>query len=255
MNDFVVERIGKKPKMKNPVLIEGLPGIGNVARIAADFLINKLKAKKMMKLYSKYFPNSVFINEEKLIEPPKIELYHAKHKGKDYIIVVGDVQPAEETASYIFSNGLVEIAEEFGVKEIITLGGITAKTSVNNPPVYGACTDRKYIPILKKVGVHFDRKGAVIIVGAAGLMLGLGKIRNINGFILLAETATQSSVGISAAKSILIILMKYLKMNFPVKDLNANIQYVGSNGREKQLKRRLMQRLQMQEPSELHYIG
>ena len=36
----------EKTKFKNPVLIEGLPGIGNVGRVAAGYLVSELKMKK-----------------------------------------------------------------------------------------------------------------------------------------------------------------------------------------------------------------
>ena len=35
------------PKLNNPLFIEGLPGIGNVGKIAVDFLVEELKAKKL----------------------------------------------------------------------------------------------------------------------------------------------------------------------------------------------------------------
>ena len=37
-----------KVKIKDPVLIEGLPGMGNVGKIAVDFLIDVLNAKKLL---------------------------------------------------------------------------------------------------------------------------------------------------------------------------------------------------------------
>ena len=53
MVEFIVKTIAKKmPKMKNPILIEGLPGIGNVGKIAIDFMIDELKPTLLYKLYS-----------------------------------------------------------------------------------------------------------------------------------------------------------------------------------------------------------
>ena len=64
MIKFVVkEHMKKVPKMKNPVLIEGLPGIGNVGKIAIDFLIDELKPNLVYTLYSYSFPHSVYIND------------------------------------------------------------------------------------------------------------------------------------------------------------------------------------------------
>ena len=60
--------IGKRPKLKDPILIAGLPGIGNVGKIAADFLIDNLGARKIYDIFSHSFPNSVFVGEDNLIE-------------------------------------------------------------------------------------------------------------------------------------------------------------------------------------------
>ena len=72
--NFEVKQISK-PELKNPILIEGLPGIGNVGKIAADFVVDNLKAKKFLEITSNSFPNSVFVNEKNLIDLPKIEFY------------------------------------------------------------------------------------------------------------------------------------------------------------------------------------
>ena len=60
----IIIRQYKKPKLSNPVLIGGLPGIGNVGKIAADYLIDKFKMEKLADMFSQYFPPQVFIDEE-----------------------------------------------------------------------------------------------------------------------------------------------------------------------------------------------
>ena len=45
MSTWRIDSIGKKPKLNNPIFVEGLPGIGNVGKVAVDFLIDELKAK------------------------------------------------------------------------------------------------------------------------------------------------------------------------------------------------------------------
>ena len=56
----VTKEIKTIPKLNKPILIEGLPGIGNVGKIAVDFLIEELKAKKIYSFFSYKFPHSVF---------------------------------------------------------------------------------------------------------------------------------------------------------------------------------------------------
>ena len=50
-------------KLDNPVLIEGLPGLGMVGRIATRYLAKELKAKKFAELYSPHFPYYVLVNK------------------------------------------------------------------------------------------------------------------------------------------------------------------------------------------------
>ena len=49
--NWEIKKISKAPELKNPVLIEGLPGIGNVAKIATDFLVHEMKAKKIYEFF------------------------------------------------------------------------------------------------------------------------------------------------------------------------------------------------------------
>jgi len=39
MSTWKIDHIGKKPRLKSPILIEGLPGIGNVGKVTVDFVI------------------------------------------------------------------------------------------------------------------------------------------------------------------------------------------------------------------------
>ncbi len=55
MDDIVIRYL-EKPKLKNAVFVEGLPGIGNVGKLAAEHLIDELEAKKFAEIVSKHFP-------------------------------------------------------------------------------------------------------------------------------------------------------------------------------------------------------
>ena len=68
----------KLKKLNKPLFIEGLPGLGNVGKIAVDFMIEELKAKKLYTFFSYKFPHSVFVNEDNLVDMPKLEVYYKK---------------------------------------------------------------------------------------------------------------------------------------------------------------------------------
>jgi len=119
-----IKQIGKIPKLKNAVFIEGLPGIGNVGKVAVDFLIDELKAKKLYEITSYTFPHSVFVNEDNLVELPIVEIFYKQTPKFDLLFLGGDVQPVDEISSYEFSEKMLDIAQAFDAKEVITLGGI-----------------------------------------------------------------------------------------------------------------------------------
>lgn len=226
MKDWQIELIGKKPQLKNPVLIEGLPGIGNVGKVAADFIIDELKAKKLYDIFSYTFPHSVFVNEDNLVELPSISIYHKKTKKRDILILAGDIQPMDEVSSYEFCEKMLDICEEYKVKEIITLGGIGLQNVPKKPKVY--CTGnnkeiiKRYIRGTQATGEIYGVVGP--IVGASGLLLGLGAKRKMMAVALLAETFGHPMyLGIKGAREILKVLAIKLDLKIRLSQLDKEI--------------------------------
>ncbi len=54
----------KSIEANNPILIEGLPGLGLVGKIAMRYLIKQLNAQKFAYLYSPHFPYFVLVNQK-----------------------------------------------------------------------------------------------------------------------------------------------------------------------------------------------
>ena len=80
-------RVTKKVSLSQPVLIEGMPGIGNVGKIAADLIVEQLRATRIISFFSYCLPNSVFVKEDNLVELPRIELYHKRKNKKDFLLL------------------------------------------------------------------------------------------------------------------------------------------------------------------------
>ena len=70
--------ISERPKLKDPILIEGLPGIGFVANIAALHLIKELKAKRFVQIFSSSFQDFAVTTENGGALSPINELYYVK---------------------------------------------------------------------------------------------------------------------------------------------------------------------------------
>ena len=228
MDKWIIDKkIGESVKLNNPILIEGLPGIGNVGKIAVDFLIDQLDHKVMYTIYSTSFPHSVFVNEDNLIEMPSVTLYSVKLKERDLILLSGDVQPVDEESSYEFSNLIVELAHKHGWKEVITLGGIGLGTEPNNPKVYGVanCEEAKNKFSKLSSRVNFKKIKADAIIGATGLILGISKLKKMYGVSLLVETfGHQFHIGLKESKALLKALKDILEVEVKLSELDREIK-------------------------------
>ncbi|PIN70574.1 hypothetical protein COV93_00985 [Candidatus Woesearchaeota archaeon CG11_big_fil_rev_8_21_14_0_20_43_8] len=260
----VIKMQEKMPKVKRPVLIEGLPGIGNVGKVAIDFIIENLKAKKIFELFSNTFPHSVFVNEENLVELPNISVYHKKIKDKDFFFLAGDIQPTDEVSSYEFSNCILDLVKSFDGREVVTLGGIALAKIPREPRVYCTGNSKDLINWFKK-GTKLEIKlyGVVgPIVGVSGLLLGLGARKGIKAVTLLAETLGHPMyLGMEGAREIIQTLNSKYNMSINLKKFDEEIKQMESELMKKPKdlddiqKTAAMKKLKSKMGSETSYIG
>lgn len=247
------------PKIKDPILIEGLPGMGNVGKVAVDFIIEKSKAKKIIEISSYNFPHAVFINENNLVELPQIEIYHKKIRNKDILLLAGDVQPLDESACYEFCDTILDIFEDYKGKEIITLGGIGLPEIPQTPQVYYTGNTKKIVSKYKSFGLNNQIYGVVgPIIGVSGLLMGLAKQRRIPAISLLAETFSHPAhLGIKGSREILNILNKKLDLNLDINHLDREINKMENELRTKRIFKRKKHTPSVlkKQNNELDYIG
>jgi uncharacterized protein (TIGR00162 family) len=223
----------KKPRIKNPILIEGLPGIGNVGKIAIDFIIENLKAKKIISIESYNYPHSVFVNEDNMIELPVISIYHKKIRATDFLFLVGDIQPISEVSCYEFCDALLDFLESHKCKGLVTTGGIGLQSVPKHPKVFVTGTDQKYINTFK--GCNKEIYGVVgPIMGVTGILLGLAGRRKIPSAALLTQTMGHPAyLGVKGARELLRILEKRFKLQVDIKQLSDEIDEIEEEIRAK----------------------
>ncbi len=237
MNSWKTLKNGKTPVFKNPVLLEGLPGIGNVGKVAVDFLVDELSAKKIATFTSNSLPNSVFVNEKNLVEMPVIELYHKKGKNQDILFLVGDVQPIDEPSCFMFCKEVLNVFGQYGGKEIITLGGIGLQDIPKTPKIYCTGNSKKIITKFKDGTKLSDKLYGVVgpIVGVSGLLTGMAKEKKIDAICLLAETYGHPMyLGVKGAREILKIITKKLGLQISLAELEKEIEEIELSGINKQ---------------------
>ncbi len=195
------------PVLENPIFVQGLPGFGNVGKIAAYLLIKFCSAKPFAELYSPSFPDYLSVNSKGICRLPRYEFYAAPMEKNDFVIMTGDTQPSfdDVVAHYELCSEILDFVEKYDCNFIITMGGVPM--SEDKAQVYVAATS-------PRLATEFMEKGAVIyskgrILGATGLMLGLAKERGLEGLCLLGTTSGFSADR-GAGFSVFKFLMKAL---------------------------------------------
>jgi len=175
-----------EPKLENPVFVQGLPGFGNVGRIAAHLLIKFCDAKLFAELYSPVFPDYVSITTKGICELPRYEFYSAPLEKNNLVIMTSEIQPSfdDVVAHYEVCDEVLDFAESLGCRFLVTMGGVPI--TEEKAQVYIAATS-------PQLAAEFMEKGAVIyskgrIVGGTGLTLALAKERKMEGVSLLGTT-------------------------------------------------------------------
>jgi uncharacterized protein (TIGR00162 family) len=205
----------------NPILIEGLPGLGLVGKIALRYLIKQLKPKKVAYLYSPHFPYFVLVNKKGNVRLLRGAFYYYQNqKGNDIILFTGDSQSQTIEGQYEIADRMLDFSEKHGVKTIATIGGYRME-SKDKPKVYLAATSQDVLNKAMKAGATLSASGSPI-VGTAGLILGLAKFKRIEAICLLGETRGYLPDPM-AAKSVLEVLTSTFHFDLDLSGLNDEI--------------------------------
>ncbi len=226
MRESIIQEL-KKVDLKNPIIVEGLPGIGLIGKLAADHLISELHAEKFAELYSPHFIHQAVVEPDSTIRPMRNEFFYWKGKNLQLIILVGDTQPqpTDSYGHYEVVGAILDYVEKFGVKTIFTLGGSsTGGQEVKTPRVFGAATDDESVKKYQNEGITFRSDPGSAIVGASGLLLALGKLRGMHGLCLLGESPGYLVIDARSAKSVLEVLTKILGIEMDMSELEKRAQ-------------------------------
>jgi uncharacterized protein (TIGR00162 family) len=220
MKETIIKEL-TKVEIKNPILIEGLPGLGLVGKIATRYLIKQLKAQKIADLYSPHFPYFVLVSKKGSVRLLRGTFYFWKNDSgeNDLILFTGDSQAQTIEGQYEISNSILDFAQKHGVKLVITIGGYRVET--DKPKVVAAATSQTLLNRALQANAVISPMGSPI-VGTAGLILGLAPFRKIEALCLLGETRGYLPDP-KAAKSVLEVLMKILGINVDLAGLDAEI--------------------------------
>jgi uncharacterized protein len=181
MNHDVVQVIlEKEPKVKNPVLIEGFPGIGLVGNIASQYLVHELKMDYLGAMNSRFFPPLAVLLGGVVNMPVRIY----EKEDMNLVVVAADI-PIHPLASYEVGKELVSWAQSIKVKEVVCLAGITVMSDEHR--VFGAVSMEGMVDRLKGNAEIFELG---TITGISGSIMNECRMKNVPAICLLGETAS-----------------------------------------------------------------
>ncbi|AEB68247.1 MAG: proteasome assembly chaperone family protein [Methanothrix soehngenii] len=191
MKETLVFRI-KDVDLTDPIMIEGLPGVGHVGKLVADHMVEELHAEKIIEIYSPHFPPQVMVKEDGTIKQVKNEIYARRGQNgePDLLIIIGDYQSATNEGHYELTSIFLDIAESYKVRRIYALGGYGTGQFVDKSSVMGAATSIELVEEMKTQGVLFqENEPGGGIIGVSGLLLGLGALRGLDVICLMGVTS------------------------------------------------------------------
>ncbi|MCE7973292.1 MAG: hypothetical protein DYG92_03055 [Leptolyngbya sp. PLA1] len=171
-------------------LIAAWPGMGNVAVIAAGYLIQKLALRPVAELGTPGLFDIKDVEIEKGIistpRQPRSLLFRMTEPtaALDLTVFLGEAQP--DHGVFALAQGLLEHTEEYGINRVITFASMSTPMDPRQQPrVFGAATSGSLLDEILRAEVQVMNDGQ--IGGLNGVLLGAAAQRSIDGLCLLGE--------------------------------------------------------------------
>jgi uncharacterized protein len=153
-------------------------------------LVTDLPGQPLAEVFSAGYPPQIMVKEEGTASLLKTDLYFWKSpdESRDAIFLTGDAQPSSSESEHVLAEYLIDYAKDkFELSQLVTLGAYVTGTRSNEPRVFATGTRREITQKLETAGCILMRDGG--ITGMNGLLLGMAKMKGVDGYSLLGETS------------------------------------------------------------------
>jgi len=172
----------EKTNLKNHVLIEGFPGVGLVGTIAAGYIIEKCKMKPIGHIISDKFPPIATVHNGVPYFPARIY----KHPTKDFAVLIAEfVMPIN--LIYPLSAAILEFAKKNKMRQIVSLGGMTAEET-KTPKIFAIASNEEMANFLKYKNIPLINEG--VTTGISGILTAMCFADKYPAMSLLVESTT-----------------------------------------------------------------
>ena len=216
-------KVNKHIEIKDPVMIAGWPGMGNVALGAVNYLRRKIGTVPFAEVESgRFFTPEAVVVENGLAKLPRLpqSVFYYSHRP-EAIIFESDAQ-ISGTDGMHFMKLVLDFAQESRVRRIYTGAAFPMPASHKEPPtVYGVANRKNLLNVLAEN--HVEIMDAGQISGLNGLLLGYAEQRGVEAICLLA---TMPNYAISfpnpkASKALVSVFAHILRIDIDTTELDA----------------------------------
>ncbi len=175
-------RFLRKPQLSEPNMVAAWPGMGYLAKISADYLRRRLKARPFAEI--NYYQNAI-IYKDSLAELPPIKHRFYSATQQNLIICVGEAQPSIPEEAFRLAKCVVGVAKRFKVRRIYTMAAYPIDYH-GEPQVYGVYTNEALREVLLRQNIRL-LEGEGTINGLNGILIGVAGNNGIEGICLMGE--------------------------------------------------------------------
>ena len=196
---------------KHSMVLEAVPGVGNVGKILVDGLIEKHPSRTIGWILHPDFPPHATMSDEGLIGPPRLDILEViLPNGESVCIVTGVMQPMTAPGQFEVAESILRLASDSEASRLLVLAGLAAEPECR--AIYAVCSDRCFRKDLEKADIDVSRsqpEGGMI--GVAGMVLSLSVTLGVPSLGVIAETVGASSDVLAADR-----MAKWIEQAFEI---------------------------------------
>tara|TARA_B100000945_G_scaffold64838_1_gene48457 strand:+ start:1166 stop:1930 length:765 start_codon:yes stop_codon:yes gene_type:complete len=182
------------------MILEAVPGVGNVGKILIDSLIEKHPSRTIGWILHPDFPPHATLSEEGLIGPPRLDINTTMlPDGERLVTITGVMQPMTAAGQFEVAEAILDLADVAETSRLLVLAGLASEPERRS--IFAVCSDKEVRSSLERddIEVSKDQPHAGMI-GVAGMVLSLSPTMGVPTIGVIAETIGASSDVLAAER-------------------------------------------------------
>jgi len=178
---------------ENCMMIEAVPGVGNVGKILVDAILQKHPSRTIGWILHPDFPPHATLGLDGLIGPPRLDICSVLlPDGSTLLAVTGVMQPMTAAGQFEVSEAILDLASRSKVTRILVLAGLASEPDCRS--IHVICSDRKTRASLEMNDIEVSRDHPKQgMIGIAGMILSLSPTMEVPALGVVGETMGASS--------------------------------------------------------------